>query len=272
MNDRLELSKTLHLYWVSGSGNTLCAAEAFAMRLRELGWTVELKPLERSDPARIDPMVTFGIAFPTHCFSIPEIIRNFVRGLPNVEGTPAMLLGTHGAFSGGILGPLKRLLSRKGFRCVGGRILRMPDSFFPFGSTESHRRLFEKALERARRYAAEFDAGTVRWSRWPILSDLWDAAFGAFFASRKWFGSWGTTVHARASQCTRCGTCVRACPVAALEQPSPEEPPRANRRCTNCLRCVAVCPADAMRHMIGFRPYRCEPPQQLRERFGKEEG
>jgi ferredoxin len=43
--------------------------------------------------------------------------------------------------------------------------------------------------------------------------------------------------------------------------------PRPKINCTNCLRCVAVCPTDAMRHMIGFRPYRSEEAALLQRRF-----
>ncbi|MDR1962992.1 MAG: hypothetical protein LBQ50_04370, partial [Planctomycetaceae bacterium] len=89
----MPVKKMLQLYWFSGSGNTLRAAEVFSGQLRELGWTVKLCSLEKSDPTKIDPMAVLGIAFPTHCFSIPEIVRSFVKSLPKVDGTAAIMLG-----------------------------------------------------------------------------------------------------------------------------------------------------------------------------------
>jgi len=265
------MKQQLHLYWFSGSGNTLRAASAFAERLRQREWLVELRPLEQNDPQAIDPEAVLGLAFPTHYFAIPEIVLSFVRSLPQTHGTAAMMLGTHGALSGGVVGPMKRELTAKGFRCIAARILLMPDSFFPLLTDGIHRWLFKRGLNRAERYAEDFAAGNVRWTRWAMISDVHGALFGGLFAARRWTRNYYSTIHARREQCKRCNTCIRCCPVNALERKE-DSPPRPKRNCTNCLRCVAVCPADAMRHMIGFRPYRSEEATLLKCRFGKELG
>ena len=260
------MEQQLHLYWFSGSGNTFLAASAFSERLRQLGWAVELRPLERFDPKAIDPESVLGLAFPTHCFAIPEIVLSFVRSLPQVETTAAMMLGTHGAFSGGVVGPLKRELTKKGFRCQAARILAMPDSFFPFSSDAANQRKIERAVRSAEHYADDFADGTARWTRWAILSDIHGAIFGGFFATRKWCGNYHSTIHVRKELCKRCDVCVRCCPVSALEKKD-DALPRPKKNCTNCLRCVAVCPTNAMRHMVGFRPYRSEEATLLQRRF-----
>jgi len=263
------MKRRLHLYWLSGSGNTFRAASVFAERLRQLEWSVELRPFERSDPKAIDPEAMLGLAFPTYFFSIPEIVRKFVRSLPQVERTPAMMLGTHGILSGGVVGPMKRELTVKGFHCVAARILVMPDSFFPLLSDRIHRWQLKRGLNRAERYADDFAAGTVRWTRWAVLSDIHGATIGGMFATRKWTRNCYSTIHARRTQCTRCDICVQCCPVNALERVV-DSPPRPKRNCTNCLRCVAVCPHDAMRHLIGFRPYRSEDAKSLNCRLKAE--
>ena len=234
-------------------------------------WAVELCPLERSDPRAMDTEAMLGLAFPTHSFAIPENVLSFVRALPRVSGRPAIMLGTHGMISGGVVGPMKRELTAKGFQCIAARIVSMPDSFFPFASDAANQRKFERGLSQARRYADDVIAGTARWTRWAILSDVHAALFGGLFAVRRGCRKWYTTVHVQKERCTRCESCVRCCPVNALEREA-DAPPRPNKTCTNCLRCVAVCPADAMRHMIGFRPYRSEEANALKCRFLKELG
>ncbi len=257
-NTETKRQRVLHLYWFSGSGNTLQVAELFAEKLRELGWSVELKPIETSAPSDIDPTATFGIAFPTHCFAIPELIVSFVGALPQVDGTEAVFLGTHGAFSGGVCGPLKRKLSAKGFRCVAGRIFTMPDSFWPITGKSFNHWLRNRMKTQVDRFAVAVNAGQGSWSRIPLLSDMHGMIFGGFFASRKFFKSCHTTVHVDLKRCTHCGLCVESCPVKALSLKTSASPPIPKMDCTNCLRCVAVCPTDAMRHLIGFSPYRNE--------------
>ena len=264
------MAHRLHIYWFSGSGNTLRLAETFAEHLRQQNWAVELRPLEHSDPQTIDPESTLGLAFPTHCFTIPANVLAFVRSLPHVENTEAIMLGTHGGFSGGVVGPLKRKLTAKGFRCTAARIIAMPDSFFPFTSDETNRRKIEQRLNYAKNYADDFATGKASWTRWAILCDIYAALFSGLFAIRKGMPNhYYSTIHAQAEQCKRCGSCVQCCPVNALER-NADMPPKPKRNCTNCLRCVAVCPADAMRHLIGFRPYRSEEASVLQQRFKTE--
>lgn len=280
-NTKNVVPKTMRLHWFSGAGNTLNAAGAFAERLREKGWKIELVPIERAvetpeKPGNIrdfDHSAVMGLAFPTHCFSIPDTVVKFLSLLPKSPGTPAVMLGTHGAFSGGVRGMVKRKLSKKGFKCLAAGIISFPDSFFPFFGDETNRRHFARGIENARRYADDFDRlfsdGKTSWSRWPILSEIHGLIFGAFFASRKLVRPLHTSVHAVKSACTRCGTCVRNCPVGALSLKNDGGIPIAGMNCTNCLRCVALCPVDAMRHLVGFRPYRSEPTGELAEDFEK---
>ena len=260
------MKRQLCLYWFSGSGNTLRAATAFANRLEHHEWNVKLYALERSDPRTIDPETVLGLAFPTHCFTIPEIVLSFVRSLPQVEGTEAIMLGTHGGFSGGVVGPMKRELTAKGFRCTAARILVIPDNFFPFWNDETNRRTLERSLNNAKCYADEVAARMTRWTRLPILSDIYAFLCRSVFASRKLSRKYFSTVHVQKENCRRCGTCVRLCPVSALVQHA-DTPPHLKKNCTNCLRCVAVCPTDAMRHMVGFRPYRSEEATALAHRL-----
>jgi ferredoxin len=261
------MKRQLHLYWFSGSGNTLRVAAAFARRLRQQEWAVELRPLERSDPQAIEPEATLGLAFPTYFFSIPEIVLSFVRSLPRVEGTEAMMLGTHGAFSGGVIGPLKGELTAKGFRCTAARILWLPDSFFPFTTDKFNRWLLNRASQKAECYADDFATNNVRWRRWLLVSDLVGTTVGSIFAARRLTRNHYSTIHVRNKCCKRCGICVRLCPVSALEEQS-DTLPRPKRNCTNCLRCVAVCPTDAMRHCV-FSPYRSEDATALQNRLGE---
>ena len=272
----------VHLYWFSGSGNSLLAALALAERFRELGLTVELRALEDHDPCELDPAAVFGLVFPTHCFTLPEIVRQYVEQLPHVDRVPAFMVNTVGVTSGGgVSGPLKRILTEKGFCCRGAKILLMPDSFFAFIHGWLARRMIRKAVRRVQTFADRLAAGQTHWRRIPVISDVWAALMRRLFASRSLLADrlHYMRVATRKKACTRCGLCAKHCPVGALsldslDEANPEHderdrkrvrhnthplksPPEPNQGCTLCLRCVAVCPTNAMRfRLMMLPPYR----------------
>ncbi len=262
-------NKKMDLYWFSGSGNTLRLAQRFAERLRQKDWTVRLIPIEKGRPAAFDPGAVFGLAFPTHCFSIPLMVRAFISRLPQVSKTPAVFLGTHGLYSGGVRGHLKLILKLKGFQCLAARIIRMPDSYFPFCGNKAHQRLIDKSLKKAEWYADRIAAGKYGWFRVPLVSDFAEMFCLGFFTSRKLTETTRTSVHVKTGLCLHCGNCLQSCPMRALSFDLDGQLIAPNEKCQNCLRCVAVCPNDALRHLF-FAPYRGEPADELLYRFRHE--
>jgi ferredoxin len=281
--------QTVHLYWFSGSGNSLIAALALAGRFHELGLGVELRALEDRDPCELDPTAVFGLVFPTHCFTVPEIVRQYAEQLPHVDRVPAFMVNTVGATScGGVHGPLKGILTEKGFVCHGAKELVMPDSFFAFVHGRLARRMIRAAIRRVRTFADRLVSGRTRWRRIPFLTDVWAAFMRRLFACRNLFSPLFRypRVVSRSKPCTRCGLCAKHCPVGALSMRSLEEvnpehddherklvrrktrpiksPPEPNMACILCLRCIAVCPSDAMRlRLMLLPPYRPEPQKEL---------
>lgn len=263
----------------------MIAALALAERFRERGFDVELRALESRDPFEIDPLAVFGIVFPTHCFAMPEIVRQFAEQLPQVDQVPAFMVNTVGGTScGGVRGPLKRILTDKGFVCLGAKELLMPDSFFAFVHGRLARRMIRGAVRRIRVFADRLVAQKTNWRRIPIVTDVWAVIMRRIFACRNLFHY--PRVAARSKPCTRCGLCAKHCPVGALsmrslEKADPEHddverkkvrrntspiksPPEPNPACTLCLRCVAVCPTDAMRlRLMMLPPYRPDSPKEL---------
>lgn len=279
----------VHLYWFSGSGNTLIAALALAERFRERGLGVELRAIENRDPYEIDPAAVFGMVFPTHCFTLPEIVRQFAEQLPHVDRIPAFMVTTVGATTcGGVRGPLKRILTEKGFACLGAKKLIMPDSFFAFIHGRLAQRMIRGAVRRVQTFADRLMTHKTRWRRVPVVTDLWAAAMRRIFACRDLLAPRFRypRVVAKSKPCTRCGLCAKHCPVSALSMQSLEEanpnhdelerkkvrrktrpiksPPEPNLTCTLCLRCVAVCPTNAMRlRLMMLPPYRADSPKEL---------
>jgi len=233
------------------------------------------------------------LVFPTHCFTLPEIVRQYVEQLPHVERVPAFMVTTAGITTGGgVCGPLKRILTEKGFVCRAAKVLLMPDSFFAFIHGWLARRMICVATRRVRTFADRLVAEQTRWRCIPVVTDLWAALMRRFFACRDMFAPKFRypRVVARPKTCTQCGLCAKHCPVGALSLVSLEEaipehndherklvrrntnplksPPEPSMTCTLCLRCVAICPANAMRlRLMMLPPYRPEPQKELRRLY-----
>ena len=281
--------QTVHIYWFSGSGNSLLAALALAGRFRELGLTVDLRAMENHDPCELDPAAVFGLVFPTHCFTMPEIVRQYAEQLPQVDRVPAFMVNTVGITTGGgVCGPLKRILTEKGFVCHGAKILMMPDSFFAFIHGRLAQRMIRAAMRRVQTFADRLIAGQTHWRRIPVITDVWAALMRRIFAGRNLPAKHlhYMRVASRKKTCTQCGVCAKHCPVGALSFGSLEEanpqlgdsdrklvrhvtkptmsPPEPNPDCTLCLRCVAVCPTNAMRlRLMMLPPYRPNSQKEL---------
>ncbi|HOO77642.1 MAG TPA: EFR1 family ferrodoxin [bacterium] len=229
------------VYVFSGTGNTLLAARELVRALREEGVEAELRRLETSRPESVRRDRALGLAFPVAVQSTYPLVWKFVEGLPPGEGREVFMLDTLARFSGGAVGPLKRVLSRKGYACVGAREFVMPSNFGHIGASGKNRERIEKTLPRVAAYARDLVSGKTRWPRLPLFSDL-VRLFSRGDRCWKWLGG---LLAVDRDRCTRCGLCIRLCPVGALES-GEDGYPRRGGACQSCMRCVSFCPASAV--------------------------
>ncbi len=233
----------IDIYCFSGTGNTLLAARAMAEVFRERWVETRLFPLEKSDPSRVDLSRTLGLAFPVAAQSTYPLVWDFIDRLPSGRGAGVFMVDTLHSFSGGMVGPLRKVMTRKGYRPLGAREIKMPNNFFPGRiDPEKNERKKSAGLEQARRFAGELLAGTAFWNRVPVLSGL----VCRFSRSRmvvRFLSRQGERFRVDASACLRCRLCARLCPV---ENISMDDLPVFAGRCQLCMRCVSFCPAGAI--------------------------
>jgi len=233
----------IDIYCFSGTGNTLLAARAMAEVFRERGAEVRLLALEKSDPAAVDLSRTLGLAFPVAAQSTYPFIWDFLDRLPPGKGAGVFMVDTLHSFSGGIVGPLRKVMVGKGYRPLGAMEIRMPNNFFA-GRIDPAKNEGKKAagLEEARRFAAALLDGSASWGRVPVLSGL----LCRFSRSRLITGylrKRGEKFRVDEAACVRCGLCARLCPVGNI---SAGDPPVFADRCQLCMRCVSFCPTGAI--------------------------
>ena len=232
---------SVDLYFFSGTGNTLLAAQAVAGELRAGGKRVRLRRMEKgfSLPGHDTAL---GFAVTVACFSPSPFVWDFREARPDGEGRSVFALATMGGFSGGLRAPLKRLLEKKGYESLGYAEFVMPSNYANESIPgEENRRKIEKCEKQGGVFGRELLEGRAPWRGGGPLSPLF------YWMSRK-NSPWKLmrrrlSLRIEREKCIRCGKCARLCPVKNIVM---EEYPRFLDRCVSCQRCVAFCPPGAI--------------------------
>jgi Pyruvate/2-oxoacid:ferredoxin oxidoreductase delta subunit/GNAT superfamily N-acetyltransferase len=240
-------SSSIDLFVFSGTGNTLLLSQAVAEVLRQEGASVRLRDMESPPPANFPEDVAIGLAFPVACFSTYPVVWRFIHALPAGEGREIFMLGTCGGASGGMQGPLRDVLKKKGYKTVAAEFFVMPGTYnnktLPL---ERNAARIEKALLGARFFAYDLLQGRTRWGggipllsallyRWGQTRKPWNFFFRLF------------PLAVDEKKCTRCGRCAEICPEKAITMNGPSGLPALDASlCQSCQRCVGFCPAAAL--------------------------
>ncbi|AZR74534.1 4Fe-4S ferredoxin [Anoxybacter fermentans] len=234
---------TIDFYYFSGTGNTQLVVKKMRDIFVEKGINVNLYRLEKAVPQDINLNHTLGLGFPVAAQSTYPFVWDFVNRLPDTDGTEIFMVDTLAVYSGAIVGPLKRVLNKKGYKTIGAKEIIMPSNFYPKNIDENKNKIkIDKGLEKAKKYALDIINGRAKWRRVPVLSDMF-----YFLVSRKmvWrmVADWGKRFKIDRERCTKCGLCVRLCPVNNVRM---NEYPWFSDKCQQCLRCISFCPTGAI--------------------------
>lgn len=213
--------------------------------LRANGKIVTLARMEKSVPGQADlEDSALGLVFPVACWSSYPTVTHFVENLPEGRGREAFMLATHERFTGGVEGPMKKILLAKGYRPLGSAFFKMPGNFPAVSSPEEERVLAaEEALLEATRFTAALTEGRTVWGGGiPLLSSL---LYRLGKTSRPWNAiKKRFPISLNKTACIRCGRCFRLCPRKAIA--IPDYPLIDIAACETCRRCVRFCPTHAL--------------------------
>lgn len=214
--------------------------------LQKQGINVNLHKIEYSEPESVNLNHTIGIAFPVAFFSTYPFVWDFIKSLPMTDVTEIFMLDTLGGFSGGIVGPFREIVEKKGYNPIGAKEIQMPSNIFFIQDPESNEIRVNKGLIEAEKYALDIINGKSKWGRVPVLSR------GMFLFSSGLLKLTGANLHQRwfnfnvkEKECKKCGICAKICPLGNIKMEHGEYPVHC-LNCEYCLRCTSFCPRQAI--------------------------
>lgn len=241
-----------HVYFFSGTGNTLALARAYAETFIERGYQAEL--VDVTAYARGKPTELLSIFFPVYCFGAPRIVNNFVEQLPKGEGRRAAVFANAAGMAGPAPAMVAEALSSKGYRVVASDWILMPSNYIlgreAVVPSEAESQIAE-GCSRARELALAVANGTAvprKMSKWYLLRLAYSGFQKGLLHVHKFYRA--------TEKCTGCGVCEDLCPVKVITMQN--ERPRWHKGCEHCMRCVNLCPAAAIevgRLTVGKRRY-----------------
>ena len=248
---KLNPNKIIDLYWFSGSGNTLFIAKTLTGFLKKNGFDVNLKPIEISDPENVDLSRTTGLAVPVAEQGTYPFIWDFINNLPSPDSqsigdADVFMVDTMMLYSGGIKGPVKKILKSKGFHILGAKEIIMPNNLMKLKNQPDKDKVkMERGTELAEKFGMDLISGKAVWKDIPLHSDI----MGSFSKKDSTWNVFRNNFPLKVdnNKCTRCRLCERICPVESWSYDKEENEMKwLKADCIYCLRCFSYCPAEAI--------------------------
>ena len=164
MNVQNLSTQPVTMYWFSPTGNTYQIASAMRDGFIEKGYPATLVKITTDGAPAVLPEGLIGLVFPVAIQSTFPIIWDFVNTLPNGQGRSIFMADTMEAFSGGVVGPMKKLLTQKGYHCMGAMEFKMASSMqTDIKKQEEGRIKSETSIAACKAYVDALIDGTAKW-------------------------------------------------------------------------------------------------------------
>lgn len=259
------MDKNLHIYYFSGTGNSIRVAQKIAGNAEELGYTsriIDIATINRKKPELPDENTLIGFVSPTHGFNYPPIMMHFLFRFPKAKRHKVFFVNTRAGmkmgklFLPGLSGIAQYfyaiLFVVKRYKVVGMQCIDLPSNWISIHpglkptviQSIVHRcdnvidRFSAKILTKKNSYRALRD----------IIQDLLITPvsilyylIGRFFFAKSFYAD---------KNCTKCYACKNTCPVHAITVV--DNRPYWTLNCESCMHCMNICPERSIQTAHGF--------------------
>ncbi|KAF5052565.1 Electron transport complex subunit RsxB [anaerobic digester metagenome] len=235
------LRKPIIIYYFSGTGNTLLVARKIKEAFENQKYVVILRKISITGAVELENDCHLGIVVPVAMQSTFPIVWDFIDRLPEGKMRQVFFADTMESFSGGVVGPMKKSLEAKGYRCIGAYEFKMATSMQTTGKKAAIGKEKNRiALLKVDAYVQSLIDGSAKWERIPFLSDAMRYSSKLRFIWTKM----SENIMIDHALCTKCRMCEKFCPVNAIRL-TDQHMKIQHKQCISCMRCVNYCPQNA---------------------------
>lgn len=233
------------IYYFSGTGNTLYAAQRLA---EELGDTelISISSAMKSKEIQA-PSEAVGILFPVYCFGTPLIIKEFLKKL-NVPST-SYLFGcvTYGGLLSASVKLFRKECKAQGLALKAGFALQMPGNAIttydrlPEDKIKTFAEVVEQRIPEIAdkiKQRANHKMETRQLFFQPLLSLLHSVLIYKMPEGAKKFHT--------TDSCKKCGQCIEICPVGNVSIEN--DTVLWGEKCEQCMACIQWCGQEAIQY------------------------
>ena len=259
-------NKNVEIYFFSGTGNTYLAAKKIAETFTKNGCAVNLFPIEKSDPSKIDLSKTIGLGFPIACWNTYPFVRKFFENLPKAEGAEIFVFTTMGDSSLKMAANTGHVLSKKGYSVTGTKGFCMPNNFIAVRSEDKNKEKIKKAYLKIESFALDILNKTSKAEKTNIFLRFCYQV--SKFITNTWYWKLNQNImrlNLDQKKCAKCGLCAEICPVKNISYG--QYPAFDGNKCQFCLRCASYCPKKAIKKFFVPKTYRALDNEEMKECF-----
>ena len=270
----------------SSTGNTRLVTRFAAARIRALGHDCSVVDITRHpEPPSLDDVDLIGLSCPSMYWRPTVVMERFIARLPSARPgpKPAFQLATASGDPGSHFALAAEQLAYKDWITLRAYFVPMVNNWpshravserIPFAGPEAegitggrphlrpswgwlwpdvgepvlrYRDGLERFVEDVLIMAENNDLSAAKPPNKLWRGRRWMAAVGRLMTQDQM--RLATNIQVDADRCTRCGTCVRVCPVGCLTRATEDEVPRMGTDCTGCWACFNHCPDGALSGM-----------------------
>lgn len=236
--------KNVGIIYYTGTGGTGMAADCLADTLMRHNHHVDIQRLIAGKSPTMGDIDRLIVMFPVYAFNAPQLIPDWMKGLPSGQGKRAAVISVSG---GGEMRPNTacrnktiKILEKKGFVVDYENMLVMPSNIGVAIKAPLDKMLLDILPQKVEEIADALEHGATRRKK-PYLGDRILATLGVcerigghYFGKRIRVGE----------TCNGCGHCSKNCPSGNITMK--DDKPLFAKSCHFCMNCLYSCPMKAL--------------------------